>query len=176
MLRRRYSNVPVIKYGLLWLLIFFTIAIFYSYKDIFYSTKDRLLAELVPGYKIEHEGEIIVKKADDGHYYIYAEINDHKFRFLIDTGASHVLISQSMAESIGIDLNKLVFNNRAETANGTVRTASIVVDNFKVGEMKFTNFPICVNQVELSKPLLGMTFLKKLKSYEFVNDMLIMKY
>ena len=61
-------------------------------------------------------GAIAIPRASDGHYYVTAEVNGTKIKFLVDTGASDIVLSRVDAARIGFDLDKLAFLGSARTA------------------------------------------------------------
>jgi aspartyl protease family protein len=175
-IRKQYTNIPVLKYITYWLAIFLGLGILYSYKDVYFDIKDRFLYNLLPGYQVKKNDEIVVKRAQDGHYYLFGQINDNRIKFMVDTGASGVVVSKEVAKKVGIDINNLKFNYISYTANGEVRTARFAVAKFKVGNLVLYNFSIEVTEGELGISLLGMSFLEKLEYYKFDNDELYLKY
>ena len=92
--------------------------------------------------------------------------------FLADTGASHIVLSPADAQKLGIETEKLRFDRFYETANGTVRGSSIRIANLRTGEIHLREIGASVNEAEMRNSLLGMTFFKRLKSYEVRNDVL----
>lgn len=52
---------------------------------------------------ISEEGEIVLPRGRDGHYYLTAEINGAAVRFVVDTGASDIVLTKADAARIGID-------------------------------------------------------------------------
>jgi len=56
--------------------------------------------------------------------------------------------------------------------NGTVRGSSIRIANLRTGEIHLKEIGASVNEAEIRNSLLGMTFFKRLKSYEVKNDVL----
>ena len=56
--------------------------------------------------------------------------------------------------------------------NGTVRGSSIRITDFRIGEIHLREIGASVNEAEMRNSLLGMTFFKRLKSYEVKNDVL----
>ncbi len=97
-------------------------------------------------------------------------------RFLVDTGATSVVLSPNDARRLGYDPAKLSFTGFADTANGTVRTAPIRLGNLVVGDIRLTDLPAEVNQAAMGSSLLGMRFLDHLRSYEVRDGMLTMRW
>jgi aspartyl protease family protein len=58
------------------------------------------------------------------------------------------------------------------TKNGTLRGSSTRINDFRIGEIHLREIGASVNEAEMRNSLLGMTFFKRLKSYEVKNDVL----
>ena len=63
---------------------------------------------------------ITVPRSQDGHYYLTVDVNNVPVEFLVDTGASDLVLTKEDAERVGIDVDNLAFLGRAQTANGPV--------------------------------------------------------
>jgi len=161
----------------IWAGIFLILIVGYSYRHEISAVKDRVFAELVPskGYQKTIDS-ISFPVSSDGHYYIVAEVNGTPIMFLADTGASHIVLSPADAEKIGIKKRELHFDRFYETANGTVRGSSIRIGDFRVGEIHFKEISASVNEAKMRNSLLGMTFFKRLKSYEVKDDVLTLHW
>ena len=88
---------------------------------------------LTPRQAYVGDSTIVLPKARDGHYYMTLEVNGVPVDFVIDTGASQVVLSREDAQRIGIDLTSLAYLGTANTANGAVRTASVRLDTVVFG-------------------------------------------
>jgi aspartyl protease family protein len=91
---------------------------------------------------------------------------------LADTGASDIVLSPADAGRLGIETDKLPFDRFYETANGTVRGSSIRITDFVIGEIHLKEIGASVNEAQMGKSLLGMTFFRRLESYEVKNSVL----
>ena len=160
-----------LKYLGIWAAIFMVLIAGYSYRIELYAAKEKILAELIPAKGFQNEpGAVSFPVASDGHFYINAEVNGVPVMFLADTGASHIVLSPIDARKLGIQTDQLTFDRFYETANGTVRGASIRIDDFKVGDIHLEAIGASVNEAEMRNSLLGMTFFKRLDSYGVKND------
>ncbi|HEC26077.1 MAG TPA: TIGR02281 family clan AA aspartic protease [Gammaproteobacteria bacterium] len=99
----------------------------------------------------------------DGFFHVGGEINNKSVTFLVDTGASSVALSESMARRLDIDFEsgKKAY---ASTANGNTRIRFITLDKVSVGSIEIEN----VHAAVIQDPgpagiLLGMSFLSKLE-------------
>lgn len=123
---------------------------------------------------IASEGRIVVPRSRDGHYYLTLRINDTPVRFVVDTGASDIVLSRSDAERVGLDLSDLVYVGRARTANGEVRTAPVRLDRIEAGRISDRNVPAWVNSGDMDDSLLGMSYLQRWDSIEIRGGELVL--
>ncbi len=166
-LNAKYRNFDALKNAAIWLILFCILIVMYSYRHQFEDIKNRLVGELLPSHGNENSnGSVTFKVAQDGHYHILAKINGVQIEFLVDTGASDVVITHEIAKRIGINTNNLQYNKIYSTANGTISGAPINIDSIEIGSIKISNVVASVNGAPLDKPLLGMSFLQKLSGYE----------
>jgi aspartyl protease family protein len=108
----------------------------------------------------------LVYRADRrGHFSLTAAVNGAAIRLVIDTGASLVALTLDDARAAGIARNELVFNEITQTANGRVRFAPVMLREIRVEQLTIDNVPAAVIE-NLDQSLLGMSFLKRLKSFE----------
>ena len=172
---RRDNNWSLIfKYLFYWSLIGFIGVVIYSYRFEFSDFKNRIIGEINPRSGRVDGDNIIINISEDGHFYINLMVNDSKILFMIDTGASDLVLSKSDAIKLGINLNNLNFNRSYQTANGISWGASIILKEIQVGNIKFYNVNASVNQGEMVNSLLGMSFLRQFHRYEFFRDKLIL--
>lgn len=173
--RKDISLQKVIKYLSIWIGIAVFIVILYSMRYNFSDFKDRIIGELNPSHiKSNQLGQIVINRSFDKHFYANIKINGVKIKFMIDTGATDIVLSISDAKKIGLDLNDLVFNKPYQTANGISYGASAILSNVEFGQLQLKNVRASVNNANMGTSLLGMTFLNKFKRYEIYRDQLIL--
>jgi aspartyl protease family protein len=119
-------------------------------------------------------GQIIVPRSGDGHYYLSLQINDVDVQFVVDTGATDMVLTKDDAKRAGIDPESLVFLGRANTANGQVRTARVMLRTVVLGNAVDRNIRAVVNGGELGQSLLGMGYLQRWGRLEIANGELIL--
>ncbi|KQB98548.1 aspartyl protease [Loktanella sp. 1ANDIMAR09] len=127
-----------------------------------------------PRQTILSESAIAVPRSNDGHYHLTLDVNGTAVDFVIDTGASQVVLSQRDAARIGIDANSLNYSGAASTANGVVRTAPVMLDHVRLGAITDRNVPAVVNGGEMDNSLLGMTYLGLYNRIEIANGELVL--
>lgn len=152
-----------------WLFIFVAlVAAVGMWQDIRSQNGSRVSQATIDGNKI------IIPKQTDGHYSLRLEINEQPFDFLIDTGASRIVLSQKDAAKLGFNRDSLDFWMRATTANGEVSMAPVRLDKITVGAFQDRNLRAVVNGGELETSLLGMSYLNLFSSIEITQDRMIL--
>ncbi len=120
------------------------------------------------------DGRIEVRRAPDGHFYLDLGIDGATVSFVVDTGAGDMVLSQADAKAAGLDPGALRYTGLARTANGTVRTARVRLDEVRLGDHVDTRVPAFVNEGELDTSLLGMGYLRRFARIEIAGDRLIL--
>ena len=129
---------------------------------------------ITPRQSVVDDTKIVLPRARDGHYYLTLEINNVPIEFVVDTGASQVVLTQEDAKRIGIDPLSLSYLGTANTANGTVRTAAVRLDTVSVGAITDTRVRAVVNDGQMNGSLLGMTYLSIFDSITIKDGELIL--
>lgn len=128
-----------------------------------------------PRQQIDAAGEIVLPRQPNGHYYLTLDVNDVPVDFVVDTGASQIVLSQEDAARVGIDPASLRYLGVANTANGQVRTAPVWLDRISLGEMQDFEVPAVVNDGQMDGSLLGMTYLDSFDTIQIRNGELILQ-
>lgn len=139
-----------------------------------YGLWEDISNDVNPRQSILSESAIAVPRSNDGHYHLTLDVNGTAVDFVIDTGASQVVLSQRDAARIGIDTNSLNYSGAASTANGVVRTAPVVLDQVRLGDITDRNVPAVVNGGDMDNSLLGMTYLGLYNRIEISNGELVL--
>lgn len=121
-------------------------------------------------------GQMVVQAGPGGHFFVDAEIDGNDVGFIVDTGATMVALSRADAETLGLSAHQLDYTGRANTANGIARFAPVTLSQISIGDIVVNNVQAVVMEVPMQKSLLGMSFLKRLESFEVKNDQLIMRW
>ena len=115
-----------------------------------------------------------VPRAPDGHYYLTLTVSGTPVEFMVDTGATNVVLSRRDAERLGIDPASLVYLGQAQTANGIVRTARVKLNDVQLGTWQDETLAAWVNDGEMDGSLLGMDYLGKFH-IELAADRLLLR-
>ena len=121
------------------------------------------------------QARVEVPRAFDGHYYLTLALNGVPVDFVVDTGATDMVLSRADAARIGLDPDRLAFTGIAGTANGEVRTARVRLDEVSLGAITDRNVPASVNAGEMDTSLLGMSYLQRFSRIEIANGRLLLE-
>ena len=155
----------------------------YSYREEIFTLGHRVVGELLPpgsalhaDSQIEGEHSVRIRRRPDGHFVVKTQTNGVSLAMLVDTGASTVVLKATDAQKLGIDVDRLKYSVPVQTANGTTYAAHIRLRNLTIGKISLDDVEALVAKPGVLKEnLLGMSFLSRLRSYEFKLDMLTLR-
>ncbi len=160
----------------IWITILAGLVALYGFRYELETLGLRIAGELEPSRGNQTtSGEMLYRRSADGHFYIDATVNRQLIRFLVDTGASDIVLSPADAERAGFNRSELLFNKRYQTANGIGWGAPVVLRSIKAGTIRFNGVAASVNDAPMSESLLGMSFLDRLSGFEVRGDSLILR-
>lgn len=131
--------------------------------------------DIMPRQAMLDPARIKVPLGNDGHFHLTAELNGTPVRFIVDTGASALALSQRDARRAGIDLDRLVYAGQARTANGIVPTATVRLDRVAIGDIVDENVPAMVIQADIDRSLMGMDYLRRFARVSFEGDSMVLE-
>jgi len=168
-IQNRQSLNKTLQQGAVWGLIFLgAIAAVGLWGDIRQTVQPQQLV-------MSDTGRVEVPRAPDGHYYLTLAINDAPVQFVVDTGATSMVLTQADAARVGLSEQDVIFYSEAMTANGVVRTAPVRLDDVALGPFRDRNVRAFVNEGEMTKSLLGMDYLSRFARLEINNGRLILE-
>jgi len=97
-----------------------------------------------------------------GHFFADAAVNDIPMRFVVDTGASAVVLSAADALRLGIDWHKGA-RRTMQTANGPTAGYLVKLDKVRVGGIELHDVDGVILEQGMGVGLLGMSFLNRLE-------------
>jgi len=111
-----------------------------------------------------------------GHFLTEARINGQRVNFMVDTGASVVAINESSAAHFGLYPSPGEFTANVTTANGTIKGARAHLAMVDVGGLVVRDVDALVlPDAALSENLLGLSFLSRLKRFEYSNGQMVLQ-
>lgn len=115
---------------------------------------------------------MMIPASKDGHFRVTAEIDGEPVRFLIDTGATSIVLAADIADRVGLRVSDRDYSGMAHTAGGLVRTASVKLGYLEIGDMTLYDLDAQVVEKLQGTSLLGIDFLRKLEGYEVDGEIL----
>ena len=162
---RRLPLGQSLKMVLAWLLIFGAAFVVFTLKDDFIALGNRTLAELRGGNVVETDGaEIRIRRSDDGHFWVDAEINGRPARFLVDSGATVTTLTSATAEQVGISPAG-GFGVLIDTANGSTLVDRGQAERIRLGPIERSDLAVHISRGAGGLNVLGMNFLSTLSSW-----------
>ena len=111
-----------------------------------------------------------------GHFQTEGRIDGQRIGFMVDTGASVVALNETSAARFGLRPSRGDFNTRVTTANGTIKAARTRLALIDIGGLVVRDVEAMVLPDEaLSENLLGLSFLSKLKRFEYANGKMVLE-
>lgn len=166
-----------------WLALTLTLVLGYSFRDEFQGLAQRITGELSPpgdavmvGGGNASDRAVRIRKRRDGHFVARTQVDKASLTMLVDTGASTVVLKPTDARAAGINVDTLAYTVPVRTANGTAYAASVRIKRMVVGDIVVDGVEALVAKPgALNESLLGMSFLRRLRSYEFSGDFLTLR-
>ncbi len=159
-----------LRHLMLWGLIFVGVAAGYAlWQDI--SDSNRIA--------VTGDGALVLQADRSGHFNLTMAVNGTPTDFMLDTGATEIVLTQSDAARVGFDPQALSYLGQARTANGVVRTARVTLDEVVLGaddlEFRDTDVTAFVNEGALDVSLLGMAYLRRFARITIEGDRMILE-
>ena len=111
-----------------------------------------------------------------GHFQTDGRIDGQRIDFMVDTGASLVALNEKSAARFGLRPSRSDYNATVTTANGTIKAARTRLAMVELGGLVVRDVDAMVLPDEaLSENLLGLSFLSKLKRFEYANGRLVLE-
>lgn len=121
-------------------------------------------------------GSFTLEANSGGHFIGTFQLNGRAVTGLVDTGATFIALNEKTARQLGFTGNSLDFRYAVNTANGPAQAAHVMLDRVEIGSVRAQGVEAFVlNDEALSDTLIGMSFLKKLKSYSVEDGKMVLK-
>ena len=107
-------------------------------------------------------GDITIPRARDGHFYVPGQVANQPVVFLVDTGASLVTVSQTLADAAGLAGGQ---PTRFHTANGVIdgRVVADVPVSIEGASISGIKVAVGLFGVRQDQALLGQSFLSRFR-------------
>lgn len=111
-----------------------------------------------------------------GHFQVEARVDGRRIDFMVDTGASTIALMAREAKRLGIHPAANDYRVEVRTANGSVRAAPVMLGKVEVGGIAVRDVRALVAPDNaLSENLLGLSFLTRLKRFEYAKGKLVLE-
>ena len=113
-----------------------------------------------------------LRRGPDGHFYADAQVNGTTIRFLVDTGASMVVLTRQDAQRAGIQLPSE--RQMAMGVGGPIEVIPVTLDRIAVGGIEARGVDAAIaDQTPVS--LLGQSSLARVGSVEIRGDTMVLR-
>ena len=171
---RRIPIAQGLKMFVGWVLIFGAAFIVFTLKDEFMALGNRLMLETRGGVEQTAAGEIRIRQASDGHFWVTAEVNGEPVRFLIDSGATTTSLSRGTAQRVGVTPQR-GFQAMVQTANGVVMVDRGRAATIEVGPIARRDVAVHISDAFGDMNVIGMNFLSSLTSWSVEGRTLVLR-
>ena len=118
---------------------------------------------------------VVLVKAANGHFATPGSADGRTVDFLVDTGATVVVLTSETALRLGFHAKPSDYTQTMTTANGSLGMAPMTIKELRLGQIAVNNVQAAVAPPgKLNVNLLGMSFLSRLRKFEFSGDQLIL--
>jgi len=124
-----------------------------------------------------YRGSVVIPADARGHFVVDARVDGRRMAFMLDTGASMVALRARDAAALGIHPVARDLIVEVKTANGTTRAAQVQLGMVEISGVNVRNVTALVSPDDntLSENLLGLSFLSRLRRYEFSNGRMVLE-
>jgi aspartyl protease family protein len=179
----RGRAIQALRHAGIWVGLFAALVVAYAFRDDLGHVGRRVSAEILPPGAALTEGTtetgnraVRLRKHPNGHFVARGAVNGAPVTLLVDTGASTVVLKTTDAERAGINLSTLNYSIPVNTANGSTFAAPVRIRYLAIGDIVLDDIEALVAKPgNLNESLLGMSFLRRLRSYEFSGDFLTLR-
>lgn len=113
--------------------------------------------------------EVVLLRNRQGHYVANGTINGTPVTFLLDTGATDVVVPQDVADAAGL---RRGMEARANTAAGVVKVWNTRISDLRLGEIHLQDLPATINpHMQGVGVLLGMSALRHVEFLQRGNEL-----
>jgi aspartyl protease family protein len=119
---------------------------------------------------------VVVEPDASGHFRVQGDVDGRALSFMIDTGASVIALTAADAASLGIHPAVNDYTVVLTTANGTVHAAPTRLDRVEIGDLEVSDVAaVVMPEGALSDDLLGLSFLSRLRHFEFSGGRMVLE-
>lgn len=118
---------------------------------------------------------VVLDRKSDGHFYVDATVNGQLVRFVVDTGASGVVLTTRDAQNVGLQFSRGEFEVVGRGASGDVSGKFVTLDRVAIGTKEARDVRGVIADEGLDISLLGQSFLSRIASVEIRQDQMTLR-
>jgi aspartyl protease family protein len=119
---------------------------------------------------------VVIAPGNGGHFRVAGRIDGRRVNFMVDTGASVIALTQRDAASLGIHPAERDYVAMVKTANGAMRVAPVELGMVEIDDLEVHNVAaVVLPPGVLNENLLGLSFLSRLRRFEYTNGKLVLE-
>lgn len=173
---RRLPLAQTLKYALAWAAIFAGAIVLYSFRGVAGQVWEQVKREINPATPVRSGQTVRILMGADGHFHVDARVNGHNVNFMIDSGATTSVMSQTDARAANVVIDETGFPVAIETANGMTMMRRAQIGTLDLGGITRRGHAILMSaDADDEVNLLGMNFLSSLKSWRVEGREMILE-
>ena len=115
-----------------------------------------------------------VRRSPNGHFFVTALVNGQPVRFVVDTGATTVALTEADARRAGVPFDPASFEVIGQGAAGPIRGEEMHLSSVELdGKERLHVRAVVIEGGDIS--LLGQTYLSRLNSVQMQGDQMILR-
>jgi aspartyl protease family protein len=119
---------------------------------------------------------VIIAPGSGGHFRVAGRVDGRRVNFMVDTGASVIALTQRDAATLGIRPANHDYVAMVKTANGAMRVAPVELGTVEIDDLEVHNVAaVVLPPGVLNENLLGLSFLSRLRRFEYTDGKLVLE-
>ncbi|GAB4139251.1 MAG: hypothetical protein Tsb0016_05810 [Sphingomonadales bacterium] len=118
---------------------------------------------------------VIIYRGKFGQFLARGWVNGEEIIFVVDTSASHVVLSPDDAERLGLRPAPEQYTVSARTAAGNIKAAPIRLTRVSLGPIHVENVDALINIVPMGYSLLGASYLDRLSQVDIQGSQMVLQ-
>jgi aspartyl protease family protein len=119
---------------------------------------------------------VVIAPGSGGHFRVAGRIDGRRVNFMVDTGASVIALTARDAATLGIHPVERDYVAMVKTANGAMRVAPVELGMVEIDDLEVHNVAaVVLPPGVLNENLLGLSFLSRLRRFEYTDGKLVLE-
>jgi aspartyl protease family protein len=119
---------------------------------------------------------VVIAPSRGGHFRVEGRVDGRRINFMVDTGASVIALKAEDAATLGIRPTERDYAAMVRTANGAVRVAPVELDTVEIEDLEVHNVAaVVLPPGAVNETLLGLSFLRRLRRFEYADGKLVLE-